>query len=78
MGMGERKIHAQAALEAYLKEKGTAMKEAKFGSIEIENYEVSDLICDLLHYARDKFEEETQLTIDRAMLHYEGELEDKA
>jgi len=69
--MEERYDYATAALQTYNKAKGEAAPDLS------SHYEISDLICDLLHLATSKdFHKDDVL--DTALMHYEGEQEDYA
>jgi hypothetical protein len=66
MDNNERAEHAEYALDQYLSSKGEAH------GLPAEDYEVSDLICDLLHLG-DRLGYDHQSIIDRALVHYEAE-----
>ena len=65
----ERALSGQAALDAYLSFKGEGRSRTPY------RYEITDLICDLLHLG-DLYNLPTESFFDRAMLHYEGEIEE--
>ena len=66
MTMEERYDHATAALRAYNKAKGEPAPDLS------SHYEISDLICDLLHLATSKnFHKDDVL--DTTLMHYEVE-----
>ena len=66
MTMEERYDHATAALQAYYEAKGELAPDLS------SHYEVSDLICDLLHLPTSKnFHKDDVL--DTALMHYEAE-----
>jgi hypothetical protein len=62
----ERADHAGAAVAEYLSMKGEPH------DLPAEEYEISDLICDLLHLG-DRFGFNHQELIERALMHYEAE-----
>jgi hypothetical protein len=64
----ERAYYALDALTAYLKSKGEPCDGPG------EDYEISDLICDLLHHG-DLLGLNHQDILDRAIMHYEYEIE---
>jgi hypothetical protein len=66
----ERAEYAGAAVAEYLSMKGEPH------DLPAEDYEISDLICDLLHHG-DRLGFNHQELIDRALLHYEAEKEDE-
>jgi hypothetical protein len=66
MTMEERYDHAIAALQAYNKEKGEAEPDLS------SHYEISDLICDLLHLATSKDFHKNDV-LDTVFMHYEAE-----
>ena len=66
MTMEERYDHATAALQAYYETKGEPAPDLS------SHYEISDLVCDLLHLATSKnFHKDDVL--DTALMHYEAE-----
>jgi hypothetical protein len=71
MTMKERYDHAAAALQAYNKAKGEASPDLS------QYYEISDLICDLLHLATSKSFQKDEV-LETALMHYEGEQEENA
>ena len=70
----ERADHASEALAAYLRSKGE-YDSAKPLSDFIDECEISDLICDLLHLS-DALGFDTEQQISRALMHYEPEKEE--
>ena len=66
----ERAEHAGNAMTEYLSSKGEPHDQPA------EEYEISDLICDLLHHS-DRFGYDPQAQIDRALLHYHAENHDE-
>lgn len=71
MTNGERADHAEAGLAAYLRSKGEYDSPRPLDGF-IEDYEIADLICDLLHLS-DRLGHDPLSQISRAMLHYEPE-----
>lgn len=71
MNNAERSKHAEVAMLAYLTSKGEKMHQP------CEDYDIADLVCDLLHYA-DTFGFHIDLLIQRAQDHHEGEKADEA
>lgn len=69
MNNAERVEHAKDALQGYFCSKGE-----DFDASEIADYEIADLICDLLHLCDDQgFSHEDALK--RALKHYNAENE---
>lgn len=66
----ERAEHAGAAVAEYLSSKGEPHDQPA------EEYEISDLICDLLHHG-DRFGFDYQTLLDRALMHYLAEREEE-
>jgi len=62
----ERAEHAGAAIAAYFSSKGEPHDPPA------EDYEISDLICDLLHHG-DRFGFDHSDILARALMHYEAE-----
>lgn len=75
MNNEERYGHASEGLAAYLRSKGEYDSDKPLNSF-IEDYEVSDLICDLLHLS-DRLGHNTENQISRALMHYKPEKEEK-
>lgn len=74
MNNEERANHASEGLAQYLRSKGEYDSPKPLGAL-IEEYEIADLICDLLHLS-DRPGFNTHAQIDRALLHYEPEKEE--
>lgn len=72
MNNEERRDHAADAFTAYLRSKGEPVSD----NPETDDYELSDLICDLLHLS-DHLGYDPQTQIDRALTHYHGEKHDE-
>ena len=66
MNNEERADHAANAMAEYLLSKGEP------SHMPPENYEISYLICDLLHHG-DRLGFDHQAILDCALMHYEGE-----
>jgi hypothetical protein len=62
----ERAEYAGAAITEYLSMKGEPHH------LPADDYEISDLICDLLHHG-DRLGFNHQDLLDHALMHYEGE-----
>jgi hypothetical protein len=76
MDNSERAAHAAEGLAAYLRSKGEYDSDKPLGGL-IEDYEVADLVCDLLHLA-DRLGHHHQDVIDRALWHYQAEVKEGA
>lgn len=66
MTMEERYEHAIAALQAYNRAKGEAEPDLS------SHYEISDLICDLLHLTTSKDFHKSGV-LDTALMHFKAE-----
>lgn len=72
----ERAEHAAEGLAAYLRSKGEYDSPQPLGGL-IEDYEIADPICDLLHLA-DRLGSRHTDVIDRALMHFTAEKADGA
>lgn len=62
----ERAYHALDALTGYLRSKGEPCDDA------CDEYEISDLVCDLFHHG-DRLGFDHRTILERALMHYEAE-----
>lgn len=67
----ERAEHAGNAIAEYLSSKGEPH------DLPAEEYEISDLICDLLHHG-DRLGFHHRTILERALMHYEAERDEAA